>query len=55
MKNEWFTVRKTPRLKKMVADLAKWNGYISYAELFRAAIREMWAAQKEKHVECSSD
>ena len=42
MKNEWFTVRKTPHLKQLVADLMKWYGFLTYAELLRAAIREMW-------------
>lgn len=43
-KNEWFTIRKTPTLKRQIADLMRWGGYVTYAELFRSLIRIAWEA-----------
>jgi len=36
---QWFTVRKTPRLIKMVDDLMCHGDFVSFSELFRHLVR----------------
>jgi len=41
-KNQWFTIRKTPRLVRMVEDLMLHGEFVSFSELFRYLIRSAW-------------
>jgi len=41
-RNQWFTVRKSSRLVKMVNDLMDARGFVSYSEMFRTLVREAW-------------